>query len=325
MAYNITIELNQEVKRKMKFFTLASTSPTGLGMRFEPYEPGSFLMGDPEGDLDEKPVHEVTLSRPFSLALQEVTNQQYEAFDPGHRRYRGKNGYSANDADPVVYVTWYEAVAFCEWLSKKENRPYRLPTEAEWEFAARKNADVIGEVEQWCQDWHGPYPPQAVTDPAGYAQGEFKVTRGGRRDASPEFVRPSNRLGTLPQDKHWLIGFRVAMGNSSKSSFVPEQPRKLWATNVSQKKYEWPSKPSAPFFAEPIPYVRFPENPETVPVYPHNHCPSITWCENGDLLAVWFSTRSEKGRELTILLRDCAPEKPSGTCPRNFLRPPTEI
>lgn len=108
-----------------------------LGMRLVRIEPGSFLMGSPDGDFDERPVHRVTITRPFYIGATEVTNAQYEAFDPGHRKLRGKLGWSKEDDEAVVFVTWHDAVRFCQWLSKKETRPYRLPTEAEWEFACR--------------------------------------------------------------------------------------------------------------------------------------------------------------------------------------------
>ncbi|MCU1239067.1 MAG: aerobic sulfatase maturase family protein, partial [Candidatus Solibacter sp.] len=83
-----------------------------------------------EGDYDEAPVHQVTISKPFLLSVTEVTVEQFQKFRPG---YRG----SAHYAPYVSGVSWNDAVAFCEWLSKKEGKAYRLPTEAEWEYAAR--------------------------------------------------------------------------------------------------------------------------------------------------------------------------------------------
>ena len=94
-------------------------------------------MGSLDGDFDERPRHRITISRPFYMAATEVTNAQYEQFDPGHRQLRGKLGFSKEDDEAVVFVTWHDAGRFCEWLSKKEGQPYRLPTEAEWEYACR--------------------------------------------------------------------------------------------------------------------------------------------------------------------------------------------
>ena len=108
-----------------------------LGMTLVRIQPGAFLMGSADGDWDERPTHEVTISRPFWMGATEVTNVQYERFDPQHKPLRGKLGFSQEDDEAVVFVSWEQAVAFCKWLSEKEKKPYRLPTEAEWEYACR--------------------------------------------------------------------------------------------------------------------------------------------------------------------------------------------
>ncbi len=119
-----------------------------LGMKFVRIEAGAFVMGQGEAapksraewnerDYDEAPAHRVNISKAFHLGVHEVTNVQYEAFDPKHKLLRSRRNSTVNDDQPVVHVTWHEAVAFCEWLSKKENKEYRLPTEAEWEYACR--------------------------------------------------------------------------------------------------------------------------------------------------------------------------------------------
>ena len=91
----------------------------------------------PQGDFDEHPSHDVTITKPFYIGVYEVTNAQYEQFDPQHRKLRGRGDYSFDDDEPVVYVSWNDAVEFCRWLSAKEGKLYRLPTEAEWEYACR--------------------------------------------------------------------------------------------------------------------------------------------------------------------------------------------
>ena len=108
-----------------------------LGMKMVRIQAGQFQMGSEQGDWDERPVHRVIFSQPFHMSATEVTNAQYEQFDADHRRLRGKLGFSKEDDEAVVFVDWHEAVAFCQWLSKKEGKPYRLPTEAEWEHACR--------------------------------------------------------------------------------------------------------------------------------------------------------------------------------------------
>lgn len=114
-----------------------SETANSIGMPMIRLEPGCFSMGSDSGNWDELPVREVTLSRAMWIAATEVTNAQYEEYDPDHKPLRGKLGFSKADDEAVVFVSWLDAVAFCRWLSEKEGKPYRLPTEAEWEYACR--------------------------------------------------------------------------------------------------------------------------------------------------------------------------------------------
>lgn len=105
---------------------------------------GEFEMGQQSGEAwqqggewDETPVHTVRLTTPFWMSETEVTNEQFEKFDSRHNALRGEFGFSTKDNEPAVQVSWNDAVAFCEWLSETENQTYRLPTEAEWEYACR--------------------------------------------------------------------------------------------------------------------------------------------------------------------------------------------
>ena len=100
---------------------------------------GTFYMGS-VGDGEnfyQETVHRVTITQAFRMGKTEITNAQFEQFRPEHRALRGKNGVSTGDDEAVVNVTYQDAVDFCNWLSEKEGKTYRLPTEAEWEYACR--------------------------------------------------------------------------------------------------------------------------------------------------------------------------------------------
>ena len=327
-----------------------TTFTNSCGMAMHRISAGRFVMSSEDGQWDELPAHEVTISKPYYLSVTEVTNAQYEQSDPDHKKLRGKLGYSQEDDEAVVFVSWENAVVFCKWLSQKEGRSYRLPTEAEWEYACRagtttpystgselsrafqknvKNSwfpsrqdadevvplhvgktppnawglvDMHGNVEEWCLDWYGPYQGGDCVDPVGCADGDFRVTRGGSHSTTLEYLRSANRMGTLPQDKHWLIGFRVALGEMPQTQPLRIDPPRRWARNVSQDKADWSGgpEPSKPYFKGPIQYVKIPPASEG-PLYSrHNHCPALVACPNGDLLAIWYTCRSEPGRELGI-------------------------
>ena len=105
---------------------------------------GRFLMGSrtPEAPINEQPATHVTL-RQFYISRHPITNAQYEQFDPVHAKWRIPK---AGDTHPVVYVTHGDALKFCAWLSGVEGKRYRLPTEAEWEYAAR---GTDGRTDPW--------------------------------------------------------------------------------------------------------------------------------------------------------------------------------
>lgn len=200
-----------------------------IGMELVRIEPGRFTMGETNpipvemldemkylthGDWDERPAHHVTIREPYWIGVTEVTIDQYRQFDPA---FEG----SGDHAPYVSGISWYEAQGFVEWLSEKEGRPYRLPTEAEWEYAARAGStslfwsgdtppdpgvanpwglrNVHSGVAEWVRDWHGGYGYEERTDPVGPSAGVAKVIRGGGLDRSTAYyARSANRAGMAP-------------------------------------------------------------------------------------------------------------------------------
>jgi len=316
------------------------------------------------GDFDEHPTHDVEITRPFFMGKFQVTNAQYEEFDPVHGRYRGRRihgqkgrypgemeegldllpSYSEGDGEAVTYVSWEDAVRFCGWLSEREGMPYRLPTEAEWEYACRAGTrtpyhtgagppasctgkmisdgdpislevgvsepnawglfDMHGNVEEWCHDWYGLYVPGFQTDPVGRADGDFRVTRGGSHSSELYYLRSANRMGTIPEDRHWLIGLRVVCAPLPVTEPLPLPPRELWQRNVRQESPpnlgEGP-EPDRAYFDGPRPYVKIPEGSMGPLFSRHNHDPALVKCPNGDLLAIWYTCVREPGRELGLV------------------------
>jgi formylglycine-generating enzyme required for sulfatase activity len=131
---------------------------TSIGLKLKRIPAGTFLMGaspeDKEADADERPQHRVTISRPFYLGIHEVTQSEY-------KQIMGQNPSRFQDSDqqPVEQVSWFDAVAFCNKLSEREGRKpsyqiegekvtilsgngFRLPTEAEWEYACRAGSET---------------------------------------------------------------------------------------------------------------------------------------------------------------------------------------
>lgn len=346
---------------------LPPETANSIGMKLVRIDAGRFTMGSSgaplpdalvtkphfrSGDFDETPAHEVRISKPFLMGVHEVTNAQYEQFDPAHKQLRGKLGFSKEDDEAVVFVSWEEAVAFCRWLSRKEGRSYRLPTEAEWEYAARagtltpfhtgdslpdafqknqrmtwfpaprklspdevvplhvgrtppnpwKLFDMHGNVEEWTSDWYGPYEAGAQVDPVGRASGSFRVTRGGSHGTALYYLRSANRSGTLPEDRSWLIGFRVVQGDLPATKPLPAPGPELHRRDVSQRHVSMqPREPSRPYFHGPRVYVKIPPGSMGPMFSKHNHDPAIVECPNGDLLTIWYTCMEETGRELGIV------------------------
>jgi len=186
--------------------------------------------------------HEVTLTKPFYMGKYEVTQEQWE-------EVMGNNpSYTKGAKLPVTKVSWNDCQEFINKLNAKTSGGFRLPTEAEWEYACRagtrtvfsfgdkitpKDAnyddsrivkpvevgsykpnvfglfDMHGNVWEWCEDWHGDYP-FAVTDPKGPAMGEDRVLRGGSFLVNDYIARSSSRNYDSPTDQTGYYGFRLA-------------------------------------------------------------------------------------------------------------------
>lgn len=123
----------------------------GIKMTFAWIPASEFVMGSLDGAPDEQPRSVVRVKKPFWMAVTEVANGQYALFDPEHdTRYVDMHymdhtvpGHIANHSDqPVARVSWQEAMCFCQWLSRQTGLQVSLPTEAQWEWAARAGSDT---------------------------------------------------------------------------------------------------------------------------------------------------------------------------------------
>lgn len=302
---------------------------------------GSRALGE---DFDEAPVHRVELTTPFKMSATEITNAQFEELFPEHKALRGKNGVSSGDNEAVVNVSYNDALEFCRRLGERDGKSYRLPTEAEWEYACRAGSytlyntgdgfpsnwyksqrvardfdpvdltvaqfrpnsfglyDMHGNVEEWCLDFYGLYSPDTQTNPCGPKIGEYRVTRGGSHHTPAKYLRCANRSAMLPDDRHSQTGFRIVESAAALNHSGSEWRVPTMRGDIAQRKSKFKTpKSDTPVYIPPIPYVIQPECGAEVPFYRHNHQPAVTWCDNGDLLAIWFSANEENGREVTVL------------------------
>jgi formylglycine-generating enzyme required for sulfatase activity len=192
---------------------------------------GEFIMGSEGGEKDARPAHPVLLNE-FEIARREVSNRIYKIFvdatnhpapNPALSGWQGNN-YPAERAEaPVVGITWEDATAFCHWLTQQTGVRYRLPTEAEWEKAARTVGNVyqsVGVVFEWCQDWYDPeyYKRRDKINPPGPAAppkvkkskaGPQRVIRGGVAERTGNRLRAFDRFAYPPTQGRGDIGFRV--------------------------------------------------------------------------------------------------------------------
>jgi formylglycine-generating enzyme required for sulfatase activity len=215
---------------------------------------GQFAMGSPSGESGRELseiYHSVALSRGFFLAESECTQGQWEMV------MGGNPSKSKGSEQPVEQVSWGEAVEYCRKLTAKQRVEgilpdgweWRLPTEAEWEYAARAGTtgarygeldtiawyggnsgsqthpvkhkaanawglyDMMGNVWEWCADWYDEYPTGNVTDPRGPSSGSFRVNRGGSWSYGAGFARSASRYWDDPGFRYNYLGFRPALSS----------------------------------------------------------------------------------------------------------------
>lgn len=276
--------------------TAAPSSHTNsIGMKMVRIDPGSFRMGhdaplDAErlggpalsarGDWDERPAHPVRITYPFAISELEVTEEQYRQFSPFFEGGGDFPGFATG-------MSWDEARMFCEWLSRKEGKNYRLPTEAEWEYAARAGTATLfasgdeppatdstaspwglrqihsGPLE-WVHDWHGAYPWAEQVDPVGPESGAGRVIRGGgiqqprvgREDdlhgRAPYYRRSANRASMPPayRGSH-AVGFRVVEAPlPSTAARAVEPPLAQQLVKQQAAHVQQGPDPSKPYFRQ---------------------------------------------------------------------------
>ncbi|MBN2131995.1 MAG: formylglycine-generating enzyme family protein [Sedimentisphaerales bacterium] len=224
-----------ELMRNVSAFYQGQVVTNSIGMQLVWIPAGEFVMGKKGRPFDTL-VHKVRVSGGFWMGVREVRQAQYEAVMATNPSTE-KAG-----ARPVTDVSWNDAVEFCRRLSEKEGKTYRLPTEAEWEYAYRAgtNTDywwgddehaipdapnpfgllnMHGGVREWCQDWHsnGYYFVSPDLDPPGPAEPEGECVRVVRGDVSirgeawgPGWWRGRDE----PVETHRNVGFRVVLDES---------------------------------------------------------------------------------------------------------------
>jgi len=216
-----------------------------IGQTFVYIRPGTFMMGSPAEERnrsEDEARHSVTLTRGFYMQTTEVTQYQWQTIMGKNLAYFCECGSQC----PVESVSWEDVQGFIKILNQRPGtHRYRLPTEAEWEYAARAGStgpfagtidamgwyrnnaggkthpvgkkrpnawglyDMHGNVSEWVHDWYAEYRSGRVTDPKGPSKGYFRVNRGGGWDMPAFGCRSAQRIINGPGSIASTMGFRL--------------------------------------------------------------------------------------------------------------------
>lgn len=207
---------------------------------------GTFLMGSGghSVEADERPQHEVSVGE-FAMSKYEITFAEYEKFAKSTGRKLPDNRFMDKESHPVIFVSWDDAYAYTQWLSKETGKKYRLPTEAEWEYAAVAGTTStfwwgfdVGENNAHCFDCNTGLNPRLPTRVGRFNPNPYGLydTAGNVLEWVHDCYHP-NYDGAPGDGGVWEGGdcsFRVARGGAygSTSASIRAQKRTKWRSNV---------------------------------------------------------------------------------------------